>query len=322
MPALHEPDLAPASSAHTSYDCSSTSTTEFTSTNVLSSSSTTTPTASELNITQSLHDALFSCDPPNALVSNNPARVELRKPAFSRYLVSFPILVNTHGQADAVHQWLSAQPMGSYAVSDAADLVDPESVELFALARLRRIRDEPDDDESPILETNAPTSSSTARPASTRLPSEKRSRPAKIFGSASSNPKPFFTASTSDLVTSWSDEPEWRKNAIADLQQERSKMAAARTAAAEKSPGPPKPTEPPPEQAVPPDLDNTVESSPAPPKPVEPSHARTALPEAKPIASPDDHTAQRANILEHIVALEAQLSTATALPYKSIDDSR
>jgi hypothetical protein len=269
-----------------------------------------------------MHDALFQFDPPNAPVSNNPARVELRKPAFGRYLVSFPILVSAHGHADAAHRWLSAQPMGSYTVSDAADLIDPDSVEQFALARLRIIRDEPDDNESPILEINTPSSSSTARPASRRLPSEKRQLPTKIFGSVNSNPKPFFPASTADLVSSRSDDPEWRKNAIADLQQERSKLAAARTAAAKTPPGPSKSTEPLPEHAAPPDLKTTVEISPALPKRTEPSLDCAALLEAKPIASPSDRVAQRAQILENIVDLETQLSAATAPPYKPIDDSR
>ena len=35
------------------------------------------------------------------------------------------------------------QPSGSYTASDAADLVDPNSIELFAQDRLPRIRDEP-----------------------------------------------------------------------------------------------------------------------------------------------------------------------------------
>ena len=325
MPELHDADLRPASSAPTSCDCSSPSMPDRSTPHGVSRGShgvidvsgpsvTTTPTASELNITQTLHDALFQFDPPNAPVSSNPARVELRKPALGRYLVSFPILVNIHGQADAVHHWLSAQPMGSYTVSDAADLIDPDSIEQFALARLRSIRDEPDDDEPPILEFNTPSSSSTAKPASTRPSSDKRKLPAKIFGSANPNPKPFFPVSTASLVSSRPDQPEWRKNAIADLQQERSRLAAARTAAAETPPGPPKSAEPPPEHAAPPNLKTTVECSPSP--------DRAALPEAEPIASPSDRVAQRAEILENIATLEAQLNAATAPPYKSIDDSR
>jgi hypothetical protein len=35
------------------------------------------------------------------------------------------------------------QPSGSYTASDVADLVDPNSIELFAQDRLPRIRDEP-----------------------------------------------------------------------------------------------------------------------------------------------------------------------------------
>ena len=94
-------------------------------------SSSVVPTADELGISLALHRALYSIVPPGSLPLDL-SQVELRKPPGSMHRVTFPILVHVHGQAAAAHMWFASTPTGSYSAAEAAELLDPGTVELFA----------------------------------------------------------------------------------------------------------------------------------------------------------------------------------------------
>ena len=185
------------------------------------------PTAEALDIPQSMYDALFSFTAPGSLAgrgfSSVEPIVELRKADGCAHLVTFSILTKIHGHADAVHQWLSALPMGLYSVSDAADLLDPDSVELFEIDRQRTARDGLESDATPS--SYAPGFASPPHRGKSKL-----SFSPKLAGTKPS-PTPFYPASLSGLVRPREDQPAWRRDAISDLERRRVELATSRKAA-------------------------------------------------------------------------------------------